>query len=149
MATGGDALEWLFPGLVGQPYGITSPKDSKYNCIGWAGGQSQRWWWPDEDGDDLWPSNVPREETLAAFRALFETLGYAVCDHGQLEDGFEKIALYADPNGIPKHAARQLPTGRWTSKLGQFEDIEHDLANLAGADYGTVVLVMKRPLPEW
>lgn len=26
--------------------------------------------------------------------------------------------------------ARQLPNGRWTSKLGEVEDIEHDLSDL-------------------
>lgn len=38
--------------------------------------------------------------------------------------------------GIPSHAARQLPNGRWTSKCGQAEDIEHDLRDLEGRLYG-------------
>ena len=46
----------------------------------------------------------------------------------------------------PKHAARQLPSGRWTSKLGFLEDIEHALHDLEGTEYGAVVLVMKRPI---
>ncbi|MCG8587287.1 MAG: hypothetical protein MI757_21490 [Pirellulales bacterium] len=45
------------------------------------------------------------------------------------------------------HAARQLPDGRWTSKLGKAEDIEHDSANdVAGGLYGEVVEFMKRPV---
>jgi len=44
------------------------------------------------------------------------------------------------------HAARQLPEGRWTSKLGELEDIEHALHDLTGTVYGSVVLVMKRAL---
>jgi hypothetical protein len=47
---------------------------------------------------------------------------------------------------VPKHAARQLPSGRWTSKLGPMEDIEHALHDLTGMAYGSVVLVMKRPV---
>jgi hypothetical protein len=66
---------------------------------------------------------------------------------GELESGFEKIALFAS-DGVPKHAARQLESGRWTSKLGTREDIEHALHDLEGAIYGSVALVMKRPLPR-
>ena len=43
-----------------------------------------------------------------------------------LEPGFEKVALYA-LGGVPKHAARQLSSGRWSSKLGDLEDVEHTL----------------------
>ena len=52
--------------------------------------------------------------------------GYApIGEDGPLQDGYEKIAIYA-LDGEPTHAARQLDTGRWTSKLGKHEDIEHD-----------------------
>ena len=47
--------------------------------------------------------------------------------------------------GVPTHAARQMPSGRWTSKLGFREDIEHDLHAVSGDLYGTVVLLLKRP----
>ncbi len=40
-----------------------------------------------------------------------------------------------------------LADGRWTSKLGPMEDIEHALHDLAGMVYGSVALVMKRPRP--
>jgi hypothetical protein len=89
---------------------------------------------------------VTRAETCEAFRDAFATLGYVVCDHEQLEPGYEKIALFALA-GQPKHAARQLPGGRWVSKLGPLEDIEHALHDLTGMLYGSVALVMKRPLP--
>jgi hypothetical protein len=69
-----------------------------------------------------------------------------VCDDERLEAGYEKVALFA-LLGKPKHAARQLPGGRWTSKLGEWEDIEHALHDLTGMVYGSVALVMKRPLP--
>lgn len=43
--------------------------------------------------------------------------------------------------------ARQLPTGRWTSKLGGSEDIEHaSPTELEGDMYGTVVLYMRKPI---
>jgi len=51
------------------------------------------------------------------------------------------------PPSVPLHVARQLPSGRWSSKLGALQDIEHDLHDLEGTEYGSVVLVMKRTLP--
>ena len=36
-----------------------------------------------------------------------------------IERGFEKIALFADSATLaPRHAAHQIPDGRWESKLG-------------------------------
>jgi hypothetical protein len=64
-----------------------------------------------------------------------------------VEPGYEKVALYALA-GLPKHAARQLPGGRWTSKLGPLEDVEHALEGLIGTWYGNVVQILKRPLPK-
>lgn len=47
------------------------------------------------------------------------------------------------------HAARQLPNGLWTSKLGQLEDITHATPQvIAGSDYGEVMQFMKRPLKD-
>jgi hypothetical protein len=136
-------LEEVFPGLRGQPYQITSPKDDRYNCIALAAGDDHNWWWPDAAGEDAWPAGVARAETVDAFRDAFAALGYVVCDDDQPEPGCEKVALFALA-GVPKHAARQLPGGRWVSKLGPGEDIEHRLNDLTGLVYGAVVLVMKR-----
>lgn len=83
---------------------------------------------------------------MAAFQEAFQSLGFGVCQKEDLESGFEKIALFADDN-VPEHAARQLPNGRWTSKLGELEDIEHGLHDLEGVEYGKVVMLMKRPIP--
>lgn len=143
-----ERLDRAFPALRGSGYRVTSPQDDHYNCIAWAAGDTTCWWWPDEPGlpeSAHWPADVPREPTLEAFRQAFATLGYAICDDERLESGHEKIALFA-LRGEPRHAARQLPNGRWTSKLGPMEDIEHELHDLTGLVYGSVVLVMKRPL---
>jgi hypothetical protein len=140
-------LELLFPGLQGKDYLITSPGSKKYNCIAWAAGDAQTTWWPSGDDRDTWPPGVAVEETLSAFQAAFVFLGYTACGDEKLETGFEKVALFANVHGEPLHAARQLPSGRWTSKLGELEDIEHELRDLEGAAYGLVVLIMKRPLP--
>lgn len=65
-----------------------------------------------------------------------------------MEQGYEKVALYVDHDGKPTHAARQLPTGRWTSKLGKIEDIEHELEGIAGSVYGSVAKILKRPMKK-
>ena len=71
-----------------------------------------------------------------------------MCGNGSLEDGYEKVAIYAR-DGELTHAARQLRDGRWTSKLGKYEDIEHDsLEALYGdgyGEYGSVAVFMVRP----
>jgi hypothetical protein len=48
---------------------------------------------------------------MEAFVEVFRTLGYLPCEDGQFEPDHEKIALYAH-QGVPTHAARQLPDGR-------------------------------------
>jgi hypothetical protein len=140
-------LEDLFPGLRGAAYRITSPKSWAYNCVAWSAGDSAHRWWPSEDDRDHWPVGVAREESLSGFQAAFFVLGYRQCDHADFEEGMEKVAIYADAQGNPLHVARQLASGRWTSKLGALEDIEHDLHHLEGEHYGQVALVMKRRSP--
>jgi hypothetical protein len=140
------ALEDLFPGLRGAPYRVTSPRDRTYNCIAWAAADTRKWWWPDPEGEKFWPAGLDRVETLAVIEAAFASLGYAACAGEELEDGFEKVASFADAAGVPLHAARQLPNGLWTSKLGEIDDIEHPLRALEGATYGSVVRVLRRPL---
>jgi hypothetical protein len=67
--------------------------------------------------------------------------GYSPCVDGSLEPGYEKIALYAIGPAV-KNVARQLPEGKWTSKLGKDFDLEHTLDGLAGQ--GTPVQFLRR-----
>ena len=144
-----ERIEARFPGLRTSSFRVTSPATRDYNCIAWAAGDLAHWWWPDADPDDdaiFWPPTVPVQETVDAFVAAFATLGYAPSVGEEPEPGFEKVALFAS-GAVPTHAARQLPSGRWTNKLGLREDIEHDLHAVSGEAYGTVVLVLKRSIP--
>jgi hypothetical protein len=139
------ALEAVFPQLRQTGYRITSPADRVYNCIAWAAGRTHQWWWPIGriDPDDYWPPGVPEEETISAFVQAFHTLGYGEAPNDELREGIEKVALYAR-NDKPTHAARQLGSGLWTSKLGNAVDIEHTLAGLVGDKYGQVVKILQR-----
>ncbi len=62
-----------------------------------------------------------------------------------MEGGVTKVAIYGDIDADSwTHAARQLPNGKWTSKLGDFEDIEHDTPEgLVGSLYMNLTCIMK------
>ncbi len=137
-------IEAAFPDLRISGYRVTSPDTVGYNCVAWAAGDTSRWWWPDSLETSYWPDDVQRSETLEAFVRAFETLSYTTCDAPEYEEGFERIAIYVNANGKPTHAVRQLPSGYWSSKLGQSYDIEHDLEGVSGSQYGSVGVIMKR-----
>ena len=136
-----------FPNLNGTNSKVTSRADSAYNCFAWAGHYTDRWLDPIKPLG-YWPPNVPPRATLNNFTKVYEADGWSRCDSPDVEPGYEKIAIYTDRRGLPQHAARQLESGRWTSKLGEAEDIEHDnLEVFDGSIYGTPARYMRRPLP--
>jgi hypothetical protein len=144
--------EAVFPNLRKEEYLVTSAEDPDYNYIAHAAGRSDAPWWPVGEGTEgvFWPPGVAREETLDSFISAFRTEGYEPCDGAEQEDEFEKVALYVGADGVPSHAARQLPSGAWSSKLGDWEDIEHKtLSCLEGSEenapgYGKVAKFLKR-----
>jgi hypothetical protein len=102
-------------------------------------------------GIGYWPDGAARTVEIGAFVEAYRGFGYTLCFDGVLENGVEKVALYGkDEAGteIPTHAALQLETGKWTSKIGPFEDIEHETAaDVEGPVYGRVVCYLARPRP--
>jgi hypothetical protein len=133
-----------FPNLESN-FNITSPVDPDYNCIAWAANNNDLWWWPDIQGTKYWPLGIEREETIDAFIKAYEKIGYTVCANGDLESGYDKIAIFVSVRNKPLHAARQLNNGHWTSKLGEWEDIEHfNVQGVEGKHYGRVAVFMKR-----
>jgi hypothetical protein len=87
--------------------------------------------------------------TIQAFVRAFRTRGFAACDDSTLEEGVEKVAIFGKLNdGIltPTHAALQLASGEWTSKIGPFEDVTHtSLRDVVGPLYGEPVFYLSRP----
>lgn len=133
------------PSLQSQNHDITSPDTDEYNCIAWAAGEDDRWWWPANSPHAYWPPDVPRVVTVEAFILAFETLGYHPCDNGEFDPGVEKVVLYVNLSGEPTHMARQLPNGMWTSKCGQWCDISHDTPDVvAGGAYGVSSIYLAR-----
>jgi hypothetical protein len=82
---------------------------------------------------------------MYAFKEAYRTLGFEVCQSKELEEGYEKVAIFSNQYGKPTHAARQIESGKWTSKCGSAEDIVHELKGLEGDQYGSVACIMKRP----
>ncbi|MDZ7956428.1 MAG: hypothetical protein RMY34_00715 [Aulosira sp. DedQUE10] len=136
-----------FPNLSRSEYSVTSKQSTSYNCFAWAAGEDDHWWSPiDPDNMYYWVEGVTAELTMSAFIQAYQSLKYELCYSSELEVGFEKIAIYATEDGELTHAARQLPNGKWTSKLGRWQDIEHELEGLAGEMYGSVQQILKRPI---
>ena len=134
----------FFPNLGDQNPKKTSDWDQTYNCIAWAAGDSDQWW--DVETGYYWPVGASVGSDVTDLIEAFETLGYVQCCNGKLETGIEKVALFAQGTEWT-HAARQLPNGNWTSKLGQAEDIEHTSPELVeGTNYGFVYCFMKREI---
>lgn len=143
------AKEARFPNLTGSNYQVTSKHTPIYNCIAYAANDQANWWWPEGLGCH-WPISH-QAETVECFVAAYATLGYAPTESSDLSDSsIERVAIYVDRNGVPTHAARQLQNGKWTSKLGEWEDIEHDTLeavedlNDLGLGYGRCVLILER-----
>jgi hypothetical protein len=121
----------------------TSVATRNYNCIAWAYGRNDVWCEPDPKGMYFWPIQI-REYSIKAYEELFFSIGYSRCDNSTPEKDYQKIALYIK-DGKPAHAARQLPSGKWTSKLGQDIDIEHDTPDVLNCEtYGVATIFMKR-----
>jgi hypothetical protein len=108
--------------------------------------KTDKWWWPVIGA--YWPPGAPREETLDAFISAFGVLGFSLCENGDLEPDFEKVAIYVDQNNQPTHMARQVATGFWVSKCGVLEDIKHErleaLESVGNRGYGRVHQYLKR-----
>jgi len=92
-----------------------------------------------------WPEGSRRDRDLDSLKAAFGTIGYDLCDNGNLEEGYEKVAIYVDKTGRWSHASRQESNGEWCSKLGNEEDIRHETPHcFGGSIYGEVAYFMKR-----
>jgi hypothetical protein len=130
---------------------IESPSDRGYNCMAWAAGDNKRNWSPapgpggKQLGGFYWPEGVALRPSVTAAEEVFRKLGYKPCRDDDNDANVEKVVIYGDDLGEVKHAARQAPSGRWASKMGDLADIEHDDPEVVEcALYGTARRYMCR-----
>jgi hypothetical protein len=139
-----------FPNLRRERFEPFSVDSDEYNCIAWAANVVDDRWWPHTNpAEAFWPIQWRSEERDCFIEAFRQSQNYEPCGADfSLEQGFEKVALY-ELNGVPKHMARQLESGQWTSKCGVFGwDIIHESVHgVEGIEYGTAVLALRRPSP--
>jgi hypothetical protein len=146
-------LRRLFPKLGSSDYKITSVRTKRYNCMAWS--LSRNDFWLDAFPDGGWPPHLVHDGSVQAAIALFEYLGFRCTSIDDLgfEDGVSRIAIYGDSRGYT-HVARQIGSGKWTSKLGTLQDIEHDsldaltsvghwIGTSQDTAYGTLAQIMK------
>jgi hypothetical protein len=136
----------FFPNLNSANHTQKSPCDVSYNCVAWAAGKNNVFWWPRED--HVWPIENKYGETIEAIVDLFNCLGYDICNNENFEKDYEKISIYAKCKGTrftPTHVARQINNGYWSSKLGPEIDIIHQkVEDLSSPVYGKPMVFMKR-----
>jgi hypothetical protein len=142
-------LEAGIPGLVGTAYSEKSLATDSYNCIAFAVGDTQNWWWPMRGYGIYWPPGFPLSDAVDVLVDIFEVHGYTTCSDGICEIGYEKVAIYSN-QGRFKHVARQLQSGRWVSKLGEEQDIEHEQAqHVECRAYGRISRFLRRRRNDW
>ena len=140
-------INQLFPRVAANPMAlsITSPQEWTYNCVAWVLDYKDRWMEPSPAG--VWP--VPHSGfSVVAYSEMFAHFGYEGCADGSLESGFEKIVIYGDTSARFSHVAKQLPDGRWSSKLGELSDVKHSTPDVLMSQlYGSPLMFMRRLLP--
>lgn len=141
-----ERIDDRFPTLAKHGYQITSQRDDTYNCVAWIARDPRRWWAPDDVDGYYWPYEAAGSG-LADYVALFEYLGFEKCCDGSTDTGHEKIAVYGDSSDFD-HVAFQRADGKWSSKLGELNDVCHAHEDSLGGEgpfeYPEVELYMRR-----
>lgn len=120
-----EAMLRMFPAAASEheQCSLTSPVDTRYNCIAWAVGVHDRSIWP-------WSHTPNIEEAIEMF---VREHGFRRCPRPSTADTGWFIALYCRSNGEFTHVARRTEaSGSWESKLGKFCDVHHTLEAISG-----------------
>jgi hypothetical protein len=114
-----------FPNLDVDQAVVTGGVSSRYNCIAWTVGFSDRW---------LWPGG-----SLADFDTFYHSFGFVRAGDGP-------IAAWGHSSANMTHGSISGPGHgpRWESKCGADLRIQHGLNELVGSSYGRVVAFYRR-----
>jgi len=124
-----------------------------YNCFGFALGYNQ-WWEPPVFIDELianeeaiWPLGLSESLDIDNYIAAARTERFYVSQDAMWEESCDTIMLYFTTNDRKfQHAARQVSSGVWSSKLGTGSDITHAIDGIDRIDFGTGRIYMKRAI---
>lgn len=147
---------YAFPNISLSNSTVVGFGTSRYNCAGYAFGDTKRWWWPSspEYGEyEYWPEGFSRNHSVQNFDELFEAVNATEVPEkfwNDVHPGWVSIALYVDDDNVPMHLARLADDGRWISKTGAEELIEHEhLEDIGGGLYGHVAKVYSMKTEDW
>jgi hypothetical protein len=143
-------LEKCIPDIAGK-YRRTSDPTINYNCLAWAVGVQWAWFDPEKGCVGyFWPHGIERELSIPAIRKVLAHFGFnKESNNAEWEEGFLKVAVFIDADGVPSHYARQLENGKWTSKFGELIDVEHDdLECIKCVEYGEPRFYFMREVPK-
>lgn len=120
---------------------FTSLRTEDYNCIAWAQEITDDWLQL-TDGRNL-------VYEIDKYIEYFKSLGFLECDKKEIIDLDKETKViavyYSSSNRAFTHVARRLENGNWASKLGDWEDIEHNVPEvLLGSSYGDSVVYLKK-----
>lgn len=134
-----------FPNIDIDGFEVTSELNPFYNCFAWARGENTSNVEPPTSKYVKW-HNDNTAWTIENFLDNFANIGFTeTTESADLENGIEKVAIYVTSDGEPSHASLQKESGKWTSKLGIREDIEHSTPYCVENDtYGKVKIILKR-----
>lgn len=147
LAMNPEEISTKWPNLkIGDNFSYTSLKRRGFNCVAYA------LEFENKDWDMLVFAKIYNldktqlDHSANGYAKIFsEKFGFEKCDNPNLEEGFKKIALYENNEGDFTHIARQMESGKWTSKMGNYEDIEHyDLIGISGNFYGKPSMYMRK-----
>jgi hypothetical protein len=114
--------------------------------------KDERHWWQSglHGGRYFWPEKTP--DTIDGWTEIFIRAGFELTDFREIEQGFEKVAIFIDFSDMqPGHVA--FSDGLvWKSKLGRSVDVEHASLDILEGDqkweYGIVERVLRRPIKK-
>lgn len=139
-----EEIKTKWPNMAeGVNFKFTSEQTWDYNCVAYVLGIKDDWidFYYTADG------SVSMDLGINSYIDLFKNHGFSICKNDSLQKGFEKIAIFEDSNKWFSHVSLQLSDGKWTSKMGEYEDIKHtDLESVSNGIYGTSVVFMKREI---
>ncbi len=72
--TGSYLTDKSFPNSFFEPFVITSPETTEYNCLAWALNDNTKWY--ESDDDYYWFDGISRDNTLNSIFSVFEKFGF-------------------------------------------------------------------------